>query len=274
MENLVYHYTTLEAMISIIGSDVCMWATRYDHLNDPHEQIWAKDIIIDYCYKNYEMKSLTLEEFSVIYAKFSYILSFCDIPDYRNMWRLYCNDGLGVCLAFDGDLLEEISMKNSFNDPSHCNDKYRHVYYSSKNEISNAVERLKNEEVFKRLTSELEEQFMNMCPFIKDDDFDIENEVRYARIKGNYKCDVFLNPDNVREIKTKGHEDKEGVKYRIRGNKEIIPYIEIHFPKETLKKVIVGYQYDFEDAKLLINSHLKRYSGEYDHVHIEPSLLK
>ena len=115
---------------------------------------------------------------------------------------------------------------------------------------------------------------MNMCSFIKDDDFDIENEVRYARIRGNHKWKVFLEPDDMKTIKTKGYEDRMNVKYRMRGEKEIVPYIELHFPKETLKKIIVGYQFIFEDTKPLIKSHLENYSKEYESVVIEPSSLR
>ena len=49
MNNFVHHYTSLDALTGIIGNDICLWASRYDHMNDPHEQIWAKDVVLKYC---------------------------------------------------------------------------------------------------------------------------------------------------------------------------------------------------------------------------------
>ena len=43
MDNLVYHYTTLDALDGIIQADkVLIRATRYGFLNDPFEKIWAE----------------------------------------------------------------------------------------------------------------------------------------------------------------------------------------------------------------------------------------
>ena len=46
MDNLVYHYTSIESLKGIIREDkVTFWATRYGYLNDPFEKIWSQKYI-------------------------------------------------------------------------------------------------------------------------------------------------------------------------------------------------------------------------------------
>lgn len=272
MENLVYHYTSLEAMKGIIGTDLCLWATRYDHLNDPHEQIWADEMVSVYCEKHYVSKDYTLNDLKTMVAKYSYILSLCEIPDYRNMWRLYCNDGLGICIGLDADELSRISCENSYRDPKHHYEVFESVLYSSKKDIVNAVNYWKQEETFNRNPDEPEEELMSMRAFIKDEDFDIEHEIRYACIRENEK--VVMSPsDGNNMVYIKAYEDTKEVKYRRRGEEEIVPYLELHFPCNIIKSIIVGYQYEFEKAKAIIENHLRLYSDSYNHVKIIKSSL-
>ena len=106
----IYHYTMPEALHSILCNDhLCLWATRFDKLNDPNEQIWAANAISPYILK--ESKT-TEKDFDEMYAQQSYILSFCRRPDDFNMWRLYCNDGKGIMLSVGSNLVFKESEKH------------------------------------------------------------------------------------------------------------------------------------------------------------------
>lgn len=273
MDNLVYHYTSLDALKGIIQSKICLWATRYDHLNDPHEQVWAKNVISDYCSQDPYINYKPTEHFEDWFAKYSYIISFCDIPDYRNMWRLYCNDGKGVCLSFDAEVLAAESQKNTNIDPQHSFDVFEKVYYSSKKTIKDAVEYWRQRGVFNLNHYEPIDELMNLCAFIKDDDFSIENELRYARIREISYIEALHNSQKEGCIEWKFFHDDNDVKYRNRGELEIVPYIEIQFPPNALKAITIGYQYKYEELEPYIRSILSSCGNSYKEVIIEPSKL-
>lgn len=272
MDNLVFHYTTLDALKGIISNDICLWATRYDHLNDPHEQIWAKEVVLSYCSQLPEAIDLTYEHYEKWFAKYSFILSLCELPDYRNMWRLYCNDGVGVCLAFDDNVLLKLSQENTQKDPLHNFDVYNNVIYSSQKGIKTTVDYWLKSGVFKRFSNEPADELMNMCAFIKDDDFNIEYEKRYARIKDNAIIKMQYNAKREEHVETKLIPDISDVKYRMRGN-EVVPYIELHFPASVLKGITIGYKYDYEGMKPHIQKILDSHGDQFKHVEINSSTL-
>ena len=273
MDNLVYHYTTMEALAGIVKEDICLWATRYDHLNDPHEQIWAKSTVLAYCKQHPYKDFLPKQNIEEWFAKDTFILSLCDIPDYRNMWRLYCNDGKGICLTLDSAILSGVSQKNARNDPQHTYDVFESVLYSSKKNINNTIEYWRQKGVFNRNPDEPIDELMNLCAFIKDEDFDIENEIRYARIRELSHINVLYNPDKEVSAEYKFIMDDKGVKYRKRGDTEIIPYIELSFPAKTLKSITIGYQYKYDEVEPFIRSVLNKYGNLYKDVEIKGSDL-
>ena len=260
-------------MEGIIGNDICLWASRYDHMNDSHEQIWAKDMVLEYCKNLPEAEGVSDDHIQNWFAKYTYIISLCEIPDYRNMWRLYCNDGLGMCLTFDEDIFKEQSIANQENNLMHTFDIYDKVVYASKKNISKAVEYFKDKGIFRRFINESFDEYMNLCAFIKDSDFDIEHEMRYARIRDNTEVSINYNPEKADNLDMYFRPDTLGVEYRMRGDREVVPYIEIHFPPEILKQITIGYRYIDKEILASIRNHLNKYGDNYKHVEIQPSSL-
>lgn len=274
MENLVYHYTDETAFKHIVKENINLMATRYDFLNDPHEQTWAKEVVLKHCIDNPQMGGLSKVQILRWFAKYSYILSLCDKNDYRTMWRFYGKDGMGVTLAFDADIFEEESIKNSQKDPQHSFDVYDRVIYSSKKKIDFAISYWLHRGVFLRNPNDPADEMMNLCAFIKDEDFDIEHEMRYARIRENASITMKYNPSSVDSIDYEEHEDDKDVLYRKRnGSDKQIPYLMLKFPPQLLKKVTIGYQIDFEEKKQEFRTFLDRFGDLYKHVVIEKSLL-
>ena len=246
MENLVYHYTDLKALDSMVQNDkIVFWATRYGYLNDVFEKIWAQDYIQSIIEEEVKEEGHNPKIIDDLIQRYPYIISFCDIPDYRNMWRLYCNDGFGVCICLDYCLLALCAKKNRFTEPATKQDYLEHVRYSSRKDVPDAIRFWKEKRVFDLNSDDPLDNLYPMSAFIKCDEYNIENEVRYARLRENKK--VTLNPGlNTNSITSIPTEDTDGVKYRIRGKAEIVPYIEIEFPSEIIKKIIIGYGYKDE----------------------------
>ena len=272
MPERVYHYTSLDALRGILGKTICLWATRYDHLNDPHEQIWAESVISSLAQQSPYKDSLTESNYEQWFAKYSYILSLCKKADYRNMWRLYCNDGRGFALGFDAGLLSEISKDNSLKDPQHCYDVFEEIQYTTKDEVKSAIDYWKQKGIFNRNINEPFDELMYLRAFIKDKDFDIEKEIRYARIREN--AEVIISPiaEDDGGVGFDFHPDNYNVKYRMRGD-EVVPYIELRFPACTLKSITIGYGYRYADMKPLIYNLLAEYGDLYKEVQLLASNL-
>lgn len=95
----VYHYTDLNAMISILSKDkIVLRATNVLYLNDPHELLEGIDVINEIlkdkihpgAFRNY------------------YLTSFSANKDSLSMWGMYAANGNGCALAFDYDELSKV----------------------------------------------------------------------------------------------------------------------------------------------------------------------
>jgi hypothetical protein len=103
------------------------------------------------------------------------------------------------------------------------------VLYSSKKKIESAVEYWQKQKIFNRNPQEPIDELMNLCAFIKDDDFDIENEKRYARIREIFNIKCKYNPIAENKADFEFHMDDKEVKCRLREGTEFVPYMELHF---------------------------------------------
>lgn len=96
MSKIIYHYTNLNALISILSNDeILLWATNVSYLNDPNEilegidtvqKIWSKPIHPG-SFRNY------------------YVSSFSKDQDSLVMWSQYASKGNGCALGFDRDII-------------------------------------------------------------------------------------------------------------------------------------------------------------------------
>jgi hypothetical protein len=95
IHNTFYHYTTTNAALSII-KDKKIWATALPGLNDRNEINYFKTL-----YRSLYSNNSQLSEIKEIkQAYYNYAISMSEIEDSLTQWRLYGNDGRGVCLAF------------------------------------------------------------------------------------------------------------------------------------------------------------------------------
>lgn len=270
MENLVYHYTCLDALRGILRDRLFFWATRYDHLNDPSEQIWAESFVIDEVKNRMGYHEFSATDIQAWLSKDSYIISLSRKRDSRNMWRLYCNDGHGVCLILDRNELMQSALKkmnNNFKD-YYC--IIEDVNYCSEDRVRNAIDKCLNKKVFNIVEEEEASQWMRIVPFIKNKDFDVEHETRFAILRDFEHISIDRDPTSE-VITTEIFTNNQDVKYRMRGN-ELIPFIEVDFPISSLKGIILGYEVDEKSANEYITSLVKPYRDLYQ-IKIIPSEL-
>lgn len=272
MEDLLYHYTSLDALRSILGKEICLWATHYLHLNDPSEQIWAEKYVLEAIKRDSDYTNDSNEEFKAWFEKQAYILSLCKKGDDRNMWRLYCDDGKGVCLVLDRNLLSNYCLQLTNNNPKDNYCILEEVEYATANNVGDAFENCKRKPCFYIANEEKENQLMRIIPFIKNADFNIESEVRCAIER---EVDVISFPYDKSTGgpgKPTFHMNDNNCKYRMRGN-ELIPYIEVRLPVAVLKGIILGYEVSEQEAKDFITKIIENCGAEYKGLIIEKSRL-
>ena len=92
MENLIYHYTDLNALISIVGREsLTFWGSRYDCMNDPLDYQYAINRLLqpmmNVAKEDFKEQSTSpiLEELRTL----PYIVSFSKKEDDFLMWRMY-----------------------------------------------------------------------------------------------------------------------------------------------------------------------------------------
>ena len=239
MTGEICHYTSLSGLNGIICKEgIKFFATRFSHLNDSLEYNWAKERLQP------EITQELCDEFKLIYDKdmdaYPYVLCFSKDVDSLPLWQIYADNGVGFCLVFDR---ERIRLNGIHTNP----DVVMDVAYTDVDNLSNTFRK-----VAQRYMTEYggnnSHDLLDVCALIKRRDFTYENEVRYLLSKHGIQ---HYNGKNLTE-----NEDYDDVKFR--GSRYgLIPYLEIMFPKDCLKKIIVGYAYDFnrqrESLELLLN---------------------
>ena len=242
MESYVYHYTSLEAFKGIIGEkDICLWATKYDCLNDPLEQKWAQQIVFDKIRKLEDYKTMDEKEIAAFHAKYPYTISLCKDCDSRVMWRLYAGDGKGIMLVFKAKVLMKTAREHTFKDPKNSYEIFAPVVYANDKNVSECIHSSMKQIAYPELNDEKPNMLAQTCSFIKHEDFRCEKEVRYAVSREFDNIKISYNKVKQCSEVSDVSENISDVKYRMRSN-ELIPYLEVHLPICSLEKVVVGYQ--------------------------------
>jgi len=262
--NLLYHYTSMSTLLKILdvneSGKLCVWATHAKYFNDPYEYNLAislmkrsmyryetENLIQERKSKNFNMK--TISSFGYI-AGYPFILSLSENADDLAMWRTYGADGRGVAIGFDKKMLEDYSDSKEVENTRLIRCEYREndvlkgliKYWSVVYDSINFNEGRTTLSSFRLL-------------------FDISN-FGFSFKKSDYK-----NEKEWRLCKNEINSDKI---YFIERGGVIIPYIRHQFPRELVKKIIVGPCVNKEMTKESIENFLKirKYVAEKNFVHL------
>ena len=212
----LYYYTDINAFVNGIlrnREDICLWASRWSHLNDPEELNTGIN----------ELKSIFPKELNWMIdgikerMKKNHSISFSVYRDYLPMWKMYGDNGRGLMLTFDTK--ELVKLWGGLLQP--C------LYKGSKEHIV-SKESILNTKVYPYLSGLTTQQQYAMIWLLqifvsitKNQEYDYEKEVRLIGVGNNYL----------------GNNEMQ--RFRV-SNNQIIPYVEVFIPNVALKNVCLG----------------------------------
>lgn len=238
---LVFQYTTWSALFNgIIRSNeednkkVHMFSTNCQYLNDPKE-VETGEQYVDMALKGFFGNSGEYDDLRHRNAIF--MTSFSENENSLPMWNMYGKNGNGVSIGFDMELLKRYSkgtIKKCFYDTPLNRILFQETL--SKEKLSEAIN---SGEKFQRYLTTLLE-------FAKKGCYEYENEIRLTR-------QVLKTPE-----------------YRLSEN-FIVPYVDNVYPKEIIKKIIIGPCNDFDRSTKSLLGWLNKIG--MDHVEVTYSML-
>ena len=261
LTNQILHFTSYNALESIIKDDgLHFWASRYDCMNDPLEYKWLYEPLKEKIAKD----SPNLQgQVDSLYEIFPYVISFSGASNHQYLWEKYGQDGHGVCLVMNREIMQPTVL--SFIKDS---DYLANVRYATEqNKMAKLAEVTSEYRDNGYGTANIGEEFVDdiaCCPFVKREKWSKEEEIRYVRIRernmhASYSKDggIFSYP-----------EDINGVKYRENNGKQV-PYLDIVFPKLSLEGIVIGKHLELETTIKVINILLQQ--TDYQNIDIEQS---
>ena len=206
---------------------------------------------------------------SIIHDNYNtpFVISLSQNKDSLPMWLNYGANGNGVCLGFQKSKIKEqkespgsktftfqstmdwksVRYHNSdVKDNTESNeiiykmiDNYYDQLYASKIQGSRNLDNLKVNAIFDLL--------VEVCPYIKRNDYEYEQEVRI-----------------VRKSRVVGEDYLRKLQFRINGKGNVIPYINVEIPKEYLKLVKIGPLANYELTSSALKMIKEKYDLDYD----------
>ena len=232
----IYYYTSLDTLINGIlvdkptaNQEVCLWATRWSHMNDSQEITSALDLL-----RSGNMPNDILKDHED-YINNLHVICFSRNKDKLQMWNGYGKRGYGVMLAFDFKQL--LSYYPNILKP--C------IYENSKSDskILRKIIDCDFSDVFHNSSRDrqLIAAFLCMLLYIslrKNSAYAYEREIRLTGIG----VPLLSPPMNS--------------KYRVQDGL-IIPYIPVYFPKNILKQIWLGPCLEHDRNKVILEEILK-----------------
>jgi hypothetical protein len=181
----------------------------------------------------------------------TFCVCFSESRDKLSQWRGYAQDGKGIAIGFDKEILKELNQISEFHIA------FGKVIYDNPQEY---VQRIIADNIKKleykgtgHVAFELSQNYRMQFPFVKNPGFKEENEWRAivcSRI-GSYNIP---SSDNILFSK---------IKYRT-ANDKLIPYIEMNFEEvkqSIIKEIIIGPKSEVEVDDIV---NLLNFYGYYD----------
>ena len=209
-ESLLYHYTSLENLPKIISNgEITFRATNVRYLNDPNE------LLLSYKWRNTSVKKHFDKEW-----KKTFVISFSNEIAKIPIWSMYADNGRGVALGFNPNLLPN-TIPSPFS--------FSKSFYFDDEEGAYLCEYIeKNWKSLKKDTNTI----LQCVSSIKSNAYEYEKESRL----------IFQSlPTNI--------------KYAYKSN-FIFSYIDVKIPTNSLSKIVVGANNDCELVENSIREYL------------------
>lgn len=232
--NMLYHYTSISTLLKILdvkeNEKLCFWATHAKYFNDPYEYKLAISLLKRSMYKYEKENSIenrksekfnkkAIASFGYI-AGYPFILSLSENADDLTMWRTYGSNGRGIAIGFDKKMLRDYSESEEEKNTRLLRCEYREgaVLKGLTKYWTPVYDKINFNEGKTTLSSlRLLFDISNFCFSFKKSEYKIEKEWRLCK-----------------------NEMDSGKIYFLERGGILIPYIKHLFPREIVKKIIVG----------------------------------
>ena len=225
----LYYYTSTNTLIDgiitekpEIGKEICLWATRWSHLNDSTENRIGLDLMLE--------MGTPKEIVDQIRANVNknHSISLTTQFDFLPMWKMYGDNGNGVMLVFDCEKLID-KYEGRLQYCIYENDDYNKHFINTMSNLDFGLDFKEIHQIAKEYIIAV--IFQLYCSIIKNKHFSYEKEVRIVGCGNPY----FQNPEST-------------VFYRY-SNGKVIPHVKEFLPKNALKKVYLGPLANIELSK-------------------------
>lgn len=290
--NILYHYCSVDTMLKIL-QNYCIWLSDAEKTNDKSELKYFPEqmekVLLNIVESYQEevnsdlltlvkqvIKKLTesvyLGSAYVVQNTKNYICCFSENSDLLSQWRAYGNDGQGVAIGFNAELVSRINDMNNYD--------FVKVIYNQKSVLKNIQEYMK--ENLKYIFEDITEKELNpadimfnlapiFTPILQDrfafkhPSFKEEREWRLFRKQvGNFDEDTgenepFFNGAFHADNEIFGLFSCSDLKFRSIDN-NICSYFELGFEKckeDIIKRVVLGpkCQIEEKDLKILLRKY-------------------
>jgi hypothetical protein len=284
----LYHYTSLDALLSILASD-CLWASDLESTNDPAELVHIRELGEQLCLvqaipdlfegfdppippeQTVDVPAWVYQHFvSGILERFNkegarrwkttvgrmFSVSFCRKGDLLSQWRGYGLTGCGVCIGFDQKLL------SSDFGPQVELAKIEYAPEIQRNRIQSFIMRAFRDYCKAMDGVPIEFSIHRNGP----DDIAIETGFSsliadMAKIAHTFKRPGFSEEEEYRAIKRlpKESDGLDEVNLRVKGN-SLIPYVALHARngKLPIREIIQGPAYGSDSADYALVALMER----------------
>lgn len=269
---MLYHYTSLDTLVCLLNANkankntdnrttpkrcLTFWASSIYSMNDPLEMKYGDDFlrkiipaleksigldmklldIIDNVKVCGQSDTKTQEQINNHFfnpQKTPFVLSFSHCEDDLVMWKIYGDNGKGVCLEFDDGFISElpnVTYAKDVNYGQELNDKILiDLLLTELKRFSEDAKVLDKEVLFGEAIKTYSVLLAIISPFVKNIDYSYEQEYRIS----------FLDME------------LHNVDFRIRNNL-IIPYLPANIPIKYLKQITLGPCCDEHNTKGLLH---------------------
>lgn len=240
---LVFQYTTWQALFNGIirsmeddDNKVHVFSTNCQYLNDPKE-VETGEQYVNMALEGFFGNSGESSDEDFRHRNAIFMTSFSENENSLPMWNMYGKNGNGVSIGFDLELL----LKYSKGEIKRC------LYDTELNRalFQNTFSMRKVENILNS-GDRFQQYLMTLMDFTKKGCYEYEKEIRLSR-------QVLESPE-----------------YRLSEN-YIVPYIDNIYPKEVVKKIIIGPCNDFERSTKSLQGWLCKIG--MDHVQVTYSML-
>ena len=233
----LYHYTTLDGLRGILGTEqgeeVCIRATNYQYLNDWAEPNYIYGLIREALINDQCISQIQDKEFLKHLVNFyehakpvfdQYVACFCGTKDLLSQWRGYGGSGVGYCIEFE---LDERVKKGETFAMSTRDVAFRRIIYSKNEQY----------EVVANILRVAEVVWKELCDRILD-----KSSVNFSKYAHKICSRVFHSLENTTCFKHSGFKEEEEVRlivpehnsgevgqiHFINKQEVLVPYYNIH----------------------------------------------